>query len=62
MTSTEYELRDRTKVLDSDIEEALNPGEAEGFYRDTRECGILALEAGAGKLLLSPPTPRPKKG
>ncbi|MER7110558.1 hypothetical protein [Streptomyces sp. NPDC000229] len=62
MTSTERELRDRTKVLESDIEKALNPGEAEGFYRDTRECGILALEAGAGKLLLSPPTPRPKKG
>lgn len=62
MTSTERELRGRTKVLESDIEEVLNPGEAEGFYRDTRECGILALEAGAGKLLLSPPTPRPKKG
>jgi hypothetical protein len=48
--------------LESDIEEALNPGEVEGSYRDTRECGILALEAGAGKLLLSPPKPRPKKG
>ncbi|GAA2494046.1 hypothetical protein [Streptomyces gobitricini] len=62
MTSIEPELRDRTKVGESEIEAALNPGEAEGFYRDTRECGILALEAGAGKLLLSPPTPRPKKG
>ncbi|MER7110557.1 hypothetical protein [Streptomyces sp. NPDC000229] len=62
MTSTERELRDRTKVLDSDIEATLNPGEAQGFYRDTRECAALALEAGAGKLLLSPPTPRPKKG
>ncbi|ORT56002.1 hypothetical protein [Streptomyces sp. CB03238] len=62
MTSTERELRDRTKVLDSDIEEALNPGEVSGFHRNTRECAGLALQAGAGKLLLSPPTPRPKKG
>ncbi|MFF8289423.1 hypothetical protein ACF068_09395 [Streptomyces sp. NPDC016309] len=62
MSSTERELQGRTKVLDSDIEKALNPGEAEGFYRDTRECGILALQAGAGQVLLAPPTPRPKKG
>ncbi|GAA2494040.1 hypothetical protein [Streptomyces gobitricini] len=62
MTSTERELRDRTRVADSDIEAVLNPGEAQGFYRDTRECAALALEAGAGKLLLAPPAPRPKKG
>ncbi|MDN3297562.1 hypothetical protein QWM81_26705 [Streptomyces ficellus] len=62
MTSTEPVVQDRTKVLDTDIESVLNPGEAEGFYRDSRECAVLALEAGAGKLLLSPPTPRPKKG
>lgn len=62
MTSTERELRDRTKVSDSDIEEALNPGEVQGFYRDTRECAALALEKGAGHVLLSPPAPRPKKG
>ncbi|MFV0127093.1 hypothetical protein ACLGI4_05165 [Streptomyces sp. HMX112] len=60
MSTTEPVLRDRTR-LGNDVEDALNPGEPLGFYRDTRECGILALEAGAGKLLLSPPTPRPKK-
>lgn len=62
MTSREHVVQNRTKVLATDIEAALNPVEAEGFYRDTRECGILALEKGAGHVLLSPPTPRPKKG
>ncbi|MEV3988581.1 hypothetical protein AB0J57_06700 [Streptomyces sp. NPDC049837] len=62
MTSTDQELRDRTRVLDNDIEEALNPGEAEGFYRDTRECAALALQGGKVQLLLAPPAPRPKKG
>ncbi|MEU0660222.1 hypothetical protein [Streptomyces lavendulocolor] len=62
MTSYEYELRDRTKVSDTDIEAALDPGEAQGFYRDTRECAALALQAGAGQVLLAPPAPRPKKG
>ncbi|OUC94478.1 hypothetical protein [Streptomyces swartbergensis] len=60
MTSTERELQDRTTVRD-DIEAALNPDEAEGFYRDPRECqglGVLAPDL----LLISPPTSRPKKG
>ncbi|MFJ8648654.1 hypothetical protein ACIRNI_21350 [Streptomyces sp. NPDC093546] len=61
MSVIESELRDRT-VLDADIESALNPAEAEGFYRDTRECAALAVQAGAGQVLLAPPTPRPKKG
>ncbi|MET9800933.1 hypothetical protein [Streptomyces sp. NPDC006368] len=61
MSAIETAVQDRT-VLDIDIESALDPSEAEGFYRDTRECGILALQAGAGSALLSPPTPRPKKG
>ncbi|MBM9617503.1 MULTISPECIES: hypothetical protein [Streptomyces] len=52
----------RTTALDTDLEAALNPVEPEGFYRDTRECASLALIAGGGALLLSPPTPRPKKG
>ncbi|MFX4294460.1 MULTISPECIES: hypothetical protein [Streptomyces] len=47
------------KTLDFDVEEALNPTEAEGTFRDSRECAALLLLAGA--LLLSPPTPRPKK-
>ncbi|MFF8831113.1 hypothetical protein [Streptomyces sp. NPDC015131] len=62
MTSTEFELRSRTTVQDTDIEAALDPGELQGFYRDTRECAALALQAGGGQLLLAPPTPRPKKG
>ncbi|MFC8919607.1 hypothetical protein E2C00_03185 [Streptomyces sp. WAC05374] len=61
MTSTDHELRDRTRVLDDDIEAALNPGELQGFHRDTRECAALALQAGKLQLLLAPPAPRPKK-
>ncbi|MEW2066088.1 hypothetical protein [Streptomyces sp. NPDC007346] len=48
--------------IEFDLDAALNPGEAEGIYRDSRECAFLALIAGGGALLLSPPTPRPKKG
>ncbi|MFH8609865.1 hypothetical protein ACH4D5_20525 [Streptomyces sp. NPDC018029] len=59
--TNEYELRDSTKVSETDIEEALNPGESQGFYRDSRECAALALAGGQGGVLLSPPTPRPKK-
>ena len=47
------------KVLETDIEAALNPAEAEGTFRDSRECAVLLLLGGA--LLLSPPTPQPKK-
>ncbi|MET9551522.1 hypothetical protein [Streptomyces sp. NPDC006645] len=51
-----------TRDLDVDIDAVLSPSEAEGTYRDSRECASLALIGGAGGLLLSPPTPRPKKG
>lgn len=51
-----------TTDLDTDLEAALNPGEVEGLYRDSRECAYLALLGGGSVLLLSPPTPRPKKG
>ncbi|MGC5346791.1 hypothetical protein ACPXCE_04425 [Streptomyces sp. DT24] len=61
MYSTEPLTDSVATDLDIDIEAALNPGEAEGFYRDSRECAFLALFAGGGALLLSPPTPRPKK-
>jgi hypothetical protein len=61
MATTEPEVRDFTEALDPDVEAALNPGEAQGFYRDTRECAALALQGGDVELLLSPPTPRPKK-
>ncbi|WP_328538548.1 hypothetical protein [Streptomyces sp. NBC_00344] len=47
--------------LDADVEAALNPCEAEGVFRDSRECATLALLSGGGSLLLAPPTPRPKK-
>jgi hypothetical protein len=49
-------------IQDTDIEAALDPAEPDGVFRDSRECAALALEGGAIKLLLSPPTPRPKKG
>ncbi|MEV6791709.1 hypothetical protein AB0M87_06855 [Streptomyces sp. NPDC051320] len=47
--------------LDTDVEAALNPCEIEGTFRDSRECAELALLSGSTSLLLSPPTPRPKK-
>ncbi|MEY9996404.1 hypothetical protein ABIE67_008436 [Streptomyces sp. V4I8] len=46
----------------SDIEAALDPAEPDGVYRDSRECAALALLSADAQLLLSPPTPRPKKG
>ncbi|WP_405617225.1 hypothetical protein OG292_25675 [Streptomyces sp. NBC_01511] len=60
--STETNARDVTRDLDVDIDAVLSPSEAEGTYRDSRECASLALVAGGGAILLSPPTPRPKKG
>ncbi|MEV7658538.1 MULTISPECIES: hypothetical protein [Streptomyces] len=48
--------------IELDLDAALNPGEVEGLYRDSRECAYLALLGGGSVLLLSPPTPRPKKG
>ncbi len=51
-----------TGIQAADIEAALDPVEADGVYRDSRQCAYLALLSGGGKLLLSPPTPRPKKG
>lgn len=59
MSAVEPTTRDLGKTLEEDLEATLNPGEAEGFYRDSRECGALLLAGGAA--LLSPPTPRPKK-
>ncbi|MBB1243934.1 hypothetical protein GL263_10250 [Streptomyces durbertensis] len=59
MSTLKPETRDLQKSLEEDVEAALNPGEAQGYYRDTRECAALLLIAGAA--LLSPPAPRPKK-
>ncbi|EST24360.1 hypothetical protein [Streptomyces niveus] len=60
--STETNAREITRDLDVDIDAFLSPSEAEGTYRDSRECAALALAGGTGAILLSPPTPRPKKG
>ncbi|GGK09438.1 hypothetical protein GCM10011583_46790 [Streptomyces camponoticapitis] len=60
--STETNAREATRDFDLDIDAVLSPSEAEGTYRDSRECAALALVGGAGAVLLSPPTPRPKKG
>jgi hypothetical protein len=62
MSSTEFLTDDITEVQGIDVEAALDPVEADGHFRDSRECAALALSSGTGNLLLSPPTPRPKKG
>ncbi|KUH38748.1 MULTISPECIES: hypothetical protein [Streptomyces] len=62
MATLDNVTREQVKAaLDTEVEQVLNPGEAQGFYRDTRECAALALKGGSGSLLLSPPAPRPKK-
>jgi tellurite resistance protein len=58
MFSADPRTRD-VKSLESEVEAALNPAEADGEFRDSRECAALLLIAGA--LLLSPPSPKPKK-
>ncbi|MBK3643730.1 hypothetical protein ACFY2T_25475 [Streptomyces sp. NPDC001260] len=60
MTSAE-KILDEIRVPDVDIEAVLDPAEPDGVYRDSRECAALALASGTNTLLLSPPTPRPKK-
>ncbi|MET7640601.1 hypothetical protein [Streptomyces sp. NPDC005438] len=62
MSYIEPKAHEIREDLDTELESVLNPGEVEGFYRDTRECAALALAGGQGAVLLSPPTPRPKKG
>jgi hypothetical protein len=62
MSSTEFQLEDLTEVPGTDVEAALDPVEADGYYRDSRQCAALALTSSSSQLLLSPPTPRPKKG
>ncbi|MGW0421424.1 hypothetical protein [Streptomyces sp. NPDC003015] len=62
MSSTEFQLEDLTEVPGTDVEAALDPVEADGYYRDSRQCAGIALMSSSSNLLLSPPTPRPKKG
>lgn len=47
-----------TDSLAAEVESLLEQPEAEGVFRDTRECSSSLLLLGL--LLLSPPTPRPK--
>jgi hypothetical protein len=53
--------KDTTGVR-TDLDAALDPAEPDGVFRDSRECAALALLSADTQLLLSPPTPRPKKG
>lgn len=62
MPSEEKVIEELTGIRSADIEAALDPAETDGVYRDSRQCGALALSSGTTQLLLSPPTPRPKKG
>ncbi|MFC8391010.1 hypothetical protein [Streptomyces sp. NPDC057238] len=62
MRPDEKVTEELTGIQSTDIETALDPAETDGVYRDSRECAALAIVAGGGAALLSPPTPRPKKG
>lgn len=62
MPSTDRTIEELTGIQSADIEAALDPAESDGVYRDSRECAALALLSAETTLLLSPPTPRPKKG
>ncbi|ALV48630.1 hypothetical protein OIE82_32115 [Streptomyces althioticus] len=62
MRTDEKVTQDVTGIQAADIEAVLDPVEADGVYRDSRQCAALALNSGSTSLLLSPPTPRPKKG
>ncbi|AOW90436.1 hypothetical protein ACFY1G_11705 [Streptomyces olivaceus] len=55
-------LEEVVRTENIDIDAVLDPAEPDGVFRDSRECAALALQSGGGNLLLSPPTPRPKKG
>ncbi|MFF9161997.1 hypothetical protein ACF081_17245 [Streptomyces longwoodensis] len=61
MASVEKTVEE-VRIRDVDLEAVLDPAEADGVYRDSRECAALAVVSGGGSVLLSPPTPRPKKG
>lgn len=60
MASTQPLTAPTREAFTEDVEALLNPVEPDGVFRDSSECAALLLVAGA--LLLSPPTPRPKKG
>ncbi|MFJ5036827.1 hypothetical protein [Streptomyces parvulus] len=62
MPSKDKVLKEVSRTENIEIDAVLDPAEPDGVFRDSRECAALALQSGAGNLLLSPPTPRPKKG
>lgn len=62
MPSKDKVLEEVIRTENIDIDAVLDPAEPGGVFRDSRECAALALQAGGTQLLLSPPTPRPKKG
>lgn len=62
MPSTEKLVEEVTGLEGIDLEAVLDPAEPDGVFRDSRQSAALALFGGAYKLLISPPTPRPKKG
>jgi hypothetical protein len=62
MPSIENHTDELTGIQDVDLDAVLDPAESDGVFRDSRECAALALSSGTTSLLLSPPTPRPKKG
>ncbi|MGV9558273.1 hypothetical protein [Streptomyces sp. NPDC003401] len=62
MATTDHRIDELTGLRADDLEAVLDPAEPDGVFRDSRECAALALAHGGGSLLLSPPTPRPKKG
>ncbi|MBU6531351.1 hypothetical protein ACFUIW_32310 [Streptomyces sp. NPDC057245] len=62
MPSKDKVLEEVIHTENIDIDAVLDPAEPDGVFRDSRECAALALQAGGTQLLLSPPTPRPKKG
>ncbi|MFE7648478.1 hypothetical protein [Streptomyces phaeoluteigriseus] len=61
MASTDNRIDELTGVRADELEAVLDPAEPDGVFRDSRECAALALSSGGTTLLLSPPTPRPKK-
>ncbi|MFI5571614.1 hypothetical protein ACIA6T_30580 [Streptomyces sp. NPDC051740] len=62
MRPDEKVTEELTGIRSAGIEAALDPAETDGVYRDSLECAALAVVACGGAALLSPPTPRPKKG
>jgi len=61
MSVMEISLRPTTRSpeLGQDVEALLNQPEPEGIFHETERC--LGLLLGGAFLLLSPPTPRPKR-